>query len=170
MKLSKRGVIFVLIATAIIIRFALLFFAPISMFADPVIRYLPDAERVLKLDFSFHDFPLFTICEAVWMLLLSGKVLWLAWKLTSLIFFIAILFLLPSLFKKFNLDKKEQILALVLFLFSTWSLLLSVTLMQEMMLTFLVLALYLSIENYFKKPSKKWIAALVLLSAAILLT
>ena len=159
-----------IIVTAIIIRIFLLFIAPISMFADPVIRYIPDAEKVLHGNFSFHDMPLFIILEAFWMLLLKGKLLWLAWKSTSFIFFIAILFLLPKVFRKFNLNKKEQIMLLALFSFSTWSILLSVTIMQDMMLAFFVLALFLSIENYLRNPKGKGIAGLIFFTALMILT
>lgn len=167
-KITK--VIIGIIATAIIVRIFLLFLAPISMFADPVIRFLPAVEKVMHLDFSFHDMPLFILLEAFWMLFLSGKWLWIAWKLTSFIFFIAILFLLPSIFKKLNLNKKEQVMLLALFLFSTWSLLLSTTIMQDIMLTFFVLALFLSIENYLRNPKAKWIADLIFLTALMILT
>lgn len=159
----------VIVGAAVILRIFLLFVVPISMFADPIIRYLPAAEKVLHGDFSFHDFPLFIIVEAFWMLFLKGKFLWIALKLTSFIFFIAILFLLPSLFKKFNLGRGEKIILTALFLFSTWSILLSVSIMLEMMLAFFAIALFISIEKYFEKPSTKWIIASVFSAALMML-
>jgi hypothetical protein len=167
---NYKQIVFFIIAFAIAIRIFLLFLAPISMFADPVIRYLPAAEKILHLNFNFHDFPLFIIIEAFWMLFLQGKFLWIALKLTSFIFLIAILFLLPSLFKRLNLEKKEQVILLAMFLLSTWSILLSVGIMPEMMLTFFVIALFLSIENYLDKPNKKWIFALIFLTAFMIFT
>ncbi|MFH0831789.1 MAG: hypothetical protein V1886_02915 [archaeon] len=169
MKLDYKGAVISVIALAVIIRLTLLFIAPISMFADPVIRYLPNAEKILHWNFNFYDFPLLIILEAFWMLFLKGNLLWIAWKSTSLIFFIAILFLLPATFRRFKLNKKEQIIALSLFLFSTWTLLLSVTIMQEMIIAFFVLALFLSLEEYIEKPKGKWIFALISLTCLMIL-
>lgn len=158
-----------IIAAAIIIRIILLFFAPISMFADGVIRYLPYAEKVLHFDFSFNDVPLLVIIEAIWMLLFKGNALFFVWKITSFIFFLGTIFLIPSLIKRLSLDKIESIIFIALMSFSAWSLLLSVTVLQDMMVTFFALALFLNIENYFEKPSKKTICLLILLSFLIIL-
>jgi 4-amino-4-deoxy-L-arabinose transferase-like glycosyltransferase len=140
------------------------------MFADPVIRYLPNAAKLLQCDLSFNDVPLFILIEAFWMLLFKGTTLWFFWKLTSFIFFVGILLLLPILFRRIDLEKKEHVIMLALFLFSTWSLLLSVVVLQDMMLTFFVLALFLSIENYLDKPSRKWLAISIFLSICMIFT
>ena len=57
MKINWGLVVILTIAIAMLLRIFLLFIAPISMFADAVIRYLPDAEKVLHLNFNFYDFP-----------------------------------------------------------------------------------------------------------------
>jgi hypothetical protein len=170
MNLDYKKFIVGIIIFAIIIRIFLLFFAPLPMFADGVIRYLPDAEKVLRGDFSFNDVPLFTMVEAFWLFVFKGKILWLALKMTSLLFFFGILFLLPPLLAKMHLDKKEGLMVLALFLFSTWSLLLSVTVLQDMALTFFALCLFLNIENYFEKPSRKSIILLILLTFLMILS
>lgn len=170
MKANYKTIIFGIIVLAVILRIILLFVTPISMFADPVIRYLPDAEKVLRGNFYFNDMPLFVVIEAFWMLLFKGNLLWLAWKSTSLIAFFGILLLLFPLFKRFQLDKGEQIVALALFLFSTWSLILSVTVMQDMMLAFFALALFLSIEGYIERHSNKKALVLALLAVLMIST
>jgi len=170
MNSDYKKFIFGIIISAIILRIVLLFFAPLPMFADGVIRYLPDAEKVLHGDFSFNDVPLFTMIEAFWLFILKGKILWLAFKMTSLLFFFGILFLLPQLLEKLNLNKKEELMVLALFAFSTWSLLLSVTVLQDMALTFFALCLFLNIENYFEKPSRKSIILLILLTFSMILS
>ncbi len=140
------------------------------MFADAIIRYIPQTEQILNLDFNFHDFPLFPLILTLWKILFSGQLLFLMWKTTSFIFFIAILLLLPSLFKRFQLNNGERIIVMALFFFSAWSLLLSTTVMQEMMLTFFAISLFLVIEKYFEKPDKKTIFLTILLSFLICLT
>jgi len=170
MNSNYKKLIVGIIISAIIIRIFLLFFAPLPMFADGVIRYLPDAEKVLRGDFSFNDVPLFTMIEAFWLFIFEGKVLWLVLKMTSLLFFFGILLLLPPLLAKLHLDKKERFMVLALFLFSTWSLLLSVTVLQDMALTFFALCLFLNIENYFEKPGRKSIILLILLTFSMILS
>jgi hypothetical protein len=170
MKLNYKLIILTILVLAIILRVVLLFIAPISMFTDGIQRYLPNAEKILHGDFSFNDLPLFIIFEAFWILLFNGEMLWLAWKGTAFIFFIGILFLLPSLFKKFNLNNKERIIVMALFFFSTWSLLLSATVMVDMLIAFFTIALFLVIEKYFEKPEKKWLALSIIFSALMALT
>lgn len=170
MKINYRLAAASVIAAAIALRIFLLFLSPVSMFADGISRYLPAAMQAVNGNFSFFDFPVFIILEAVWALFLKGKALWIAWKATSFIFFIAILFLLPKIFRKFNLSMEEKIISLAIFLFSTWSLLLSASVMQETLSAFFFLALFIAIENYHEKPSNKNIFAMVLLAALLLLT
>lgn len=165
----KRAVGWMLLL-AVCIRLLLIFLTPISMFQDPIIRFLPHVTQALNLDFSFFDPPLFIICEAFWALFLSGKWLWLAWKATSLIFFMAILSLLPALFEKLELSKEERIVFLALFLFSAWPILLSVTVMQDMMLAFLALVLFFKAEDYLRKPDRRSIFMLVLATALVIFT
>lgn len=140
------------------------------MFTDSMARYLPEAQGVLQGDFSFNDVPLFIFIAAFWMLLFKGQILYIALKLTSFVFFLGILFLLPNLFKKLKLNRIEIILFLLLFLFSTWSLLLSVTILQDIMLAFFAIALFITIENYFKKPNLKEIILLIIMTSLMILT
>ena len=170
MELNYKFIIASILVIVILLRIILLFITPISMFTDGIIRYLPDAQKVLLGDFLFNDMPLFTIIEAFWMLLFQGNMLLIALKMTSFIFFLGILFLLPKLFKKLNLKKKEKIIISVLFLFSVWSLLLSVTIMQDMMLVFFTLALFIAIGNYLEKSNSKYFILSLILVLLITLT
>jgi len=78
--------------------------------------------------------------------------------------------LLPKLFKKFELNNGERIIVMALFFFSTWSLLLSTTIMQDIILTFFVIALFLAIEEYFEKRDKKSLAIVVLFTVLMCFT
>ncbi len=170
LKSEYRTTIIIILALAIIFRIILIFINPISMFADAIMRYIPQSQQILNLDFNFHDLPLFVLILGFWRLIFSGQMLHLAWKSVSFVFFLGILFLLPRLFKRFELNNLERIIVMALFFFSTWSLLLSTTIMQDMILTFFTISLFLLIEKYTKKPRKKIFFLLILFSLLICLT
>ncbi len=168
--MDYKKIILIVFITAIILRLILLVINPISMFSDAIIRYIPQTYQIIHLDFKFMDFPLFSLLLTFWNLLFSEFMLEIMWKATSFIFFIAILFLLPKLFKRFELNNGERVIVMALFFFSTWSLLLSTTIMQDIFLTFLTIALFLSIENYFEKQGKTSIFLICLLSFLMCMT
>jgi len=58
MKINFKIAIIGMLLAAIVLRLILLVINPISMFADAIIRYIPQSEQVLQLNFNFHDLPL----------------------------------------------------------------------------------------------------------------
>lgn len=162
--------IWLLILVSILLSFILLILRPVTMFPDGIARYLPNAKQLLQGDISFYSNPLFISFEAFWILLFKGNALLFAWKLTSFIFFVITAILLTEFMNKTNMGKIERLIFCSMFLFSTWTLLLSTAVLQDMLLACLTLAAFLCIENYFDKAEPLWAIAVIISIAAMLYT
>ena len=140
--MKTERVFFLLIILAILIRIPLLFFNPVSMWTDPVFRFLPNTYDVLEGDFSFYTPPLLMIINAFPTILLNGFLLELAWKSIPFIFFLLSIFIFIKILKMIELKNFEKILLLCLFLFSVYSILMSTSIMLEMPVLFFTLFLF----------------------------
>ncbi len=167
---ATKEIVNLILLSSIALSFILLVLRPISMFPDGIARYIPNANQLLQGDISFYSFPLFISFEAFWMLLFKGKALWFAWKLTSFLLFVATAVLLTEFMSEMNLGRKERIVLSSMFLFSTWTLLLSSAILQDMLLASLALAAFICIQNYMRNPKCSWAFGVVISIAAILYT
>lgn len=165
MKTNK--IIYLLILIAILIRIPLLFFNPISMWADPVFRFIPNTYNILEGDFSFYTPPLLMILSTLPTIFLQGFLLELSWKIIPFLFFILSCFVFIKILKIIELGKTEKIFLLNLFLFSVYSLLMSTTIMLEMPVLFFTLCLFYILEKN-EKIDLKLFVIIVLVSALLL--
>ena len=166
--MDKRVVF--LIVLNILLRIHLLLIRPISMFPDSF-RYLNAVEILSQNSLAFYEAPLYIFLQTTWYTIFTNQILLeLFWKLTAFIFFIGFLALLPTLFKQLKLKTNEQIIVLILLLFSSWSLLLSGAIMQEFLLTFLVIAMFIVTNKLFENPKLKYILLTIILTTLIFAT
>jgi len=136
-----------LIILNLIIRLPLLFIIQISLFSDGLRRFVPNSLGIVRGNLFFTEPPLFFILEGFWSLFFSELVLEFFWKLTPFLFFIGILFLLPSLYGVLKLKDKEKLIVTALLLFSSWSLLVGASVMMEMLSMAFTLLLFVFLEK-----------------------
>jgi len=117
------------------------------MWADPVVRFIPNTYNVIEGDLSFYTPPLLMIMNALPAIFLDGFVLELILKFTPFLFFILSCFVFLKILKIIDLKKFEKILLLCLFLFSIYSILMSTTIMLEMLVLFFTLCLFYILEK-----------------------
>lgn len=145
MKTDK--IILWIIIFAVLIRIPLLFLNPVTMWADPSFRYLPNTHDVLEGDFTFYTPPLLMIINALPTIFLDGTILEFAWKLTPFIFFLLSVFIFIKILNIIELKRIGKIFLLCLFLFSVYSILMSTSIMLEMLVLFFTLALFYIFEK-----------------------
>lgn len=167
--MKQKQLIYILLLFAILIRIPLLFLNPISMWADPVCRFIPNTYNILKGDFSFYTPPLLMIINAFPTIFLEGFLLEFCWKLIPFLFFILSCLIFLKILSLIELDKTGKIFLLCLFLFSVYSILMSTTIMMEMLVLFFTLCLFYILEKNEKIDLKlflviSFISALLLYS------
>ena len=156
-----------LIILGILIRILLLFMNPITMWTDPVARYIPNTFDVLRGDFSFYTPPLMMMINSFPTIFLDGAILEFFWKLTPFIFFLLSVFIFIRILKNIELSELGRVFLLCLFLFSVYSILMSTTIMLEMPVLFFTLFLFYIFEKndkiYFK------LFSIIVITSALLL-
>ena len=158
-----------LIILGILIRILLLFMNPITMWTDPVARYIPNTFDVLRGDFSFYTPPLMMMINSFPTIFLDGAILEFFWKLTPFIFFLLSVFIFIRILKNIELSELGRVFLLCLFLFSVYSILMSTTIMLEMPVLFFTLFLFYIFEKN-DKIDLKLFSIIVRTSALLLYT
>ncbi len=153
----------------VLLRIPLLFLIPISFLHDAILRYIPNSYQIVNGDFLFFSPPLYISFMAFFDIFFSGFILELFWKLIPFAFFIGTLFLLPKVFSLLEVNNREKIIIASLLLFSGLSLLLGQAVMSDMIVLFLALLLFITLEKS-KQIGKKECAIIIFLSTLLLYT
>ncbi len=167
MKINYQKIIFSLVLIAIIIRIVFLFFNPITMWADPIQRYIPDSYRILEEDLTFYTPPRLSFLEAFPIIFLTGTILEFSWRFIPFLFFLFSTFIFIRILKIIDLNETSKIFLLCLFLFNVYSLLTSTTIMQEFLVLFFTLSIFYFLEVDKKIDFKK--SFLIVFLSALLL-
>ena len=167
-RINYQKIIVAFVLIAIIIRIFLLFFNPISMWADPVQRYIPDSYRIIDGDLTFYTPLLLSTLNAIPILFFNSNLLEFFWKFIPFLFFLGSVFFFLMILKKIELNNISKIFLLGLFLFNVYSLLTSTTVMQEFLVLFFTLSLFYIFES--KRANFKIGILITILSTLLLYT
>ncbi|MFW5719621.1 MAG: hypothetical protein ACOCXT_01160 [Candidatus Dojkabacteria bacterium] len=143
---------------SLIIRVPMLVLSPPSLFIDGIDRYIPDGMRFLEADFSSWTPPVYSMCLTLVIVLFPSFMEVLGYKLFSLLVFI--LAFREAVHFLRNIRCNEKYIAWILILWSmlSWTLLLSVAILPDMLFTLLFLAIINKLITY----QDNWKAFLVL--------
>ncbi len=169
MRIKEIDRVYWIIGLAILVALPLLFMRPLSMFSDGIARHVINVEQIVNGDFSFHTWPVYIFLLLIPKFIFgSGALLTFGYKAVSFIFFVGSLFVAKEILERLKLKKREQNICLVLFSFSAWALLLSAAVLQDMVLTFFSLSLFLALHDYLYKKRRWWLVSIM--AALLLLT
>jgi hypothetical protein len=117
--------------------------APVSLYIDGINRYIPDATRLIHFDLSFSDPPLYPLLLALPAAVLGGSSLYAIFKLLSLVLWAVVFWQSNRLLGVLKVPPRQAVAVLALFSLLSWPLLLSVSVLPDM----LFLALFLAVVN-----------------------